>query len=88
MPEDSKHVQSFHCLARSRNIVLFPRYSGLGTDLVLRAGHGLLSGQCRDGVSHHLGAGGSAGEGRGVGARLTEIQTSLVTTQQQHLAAL
>lgn len=39
--------------------------------LVLRAGHGLLPGQGRDGVSDQMGAGGSAGQGGGVGARVT-----------------
>ena len=60
------------------------------TNLVLRAGDGLVPGQGRDGVSHQLGAGGATGQGGGVGARLTEIyrQTSVTTLQQQCLATL
>ena len=63
----------FHCTvwqeAEIHNDLIF---AGV-TNLVLRAGHGLVPGEGRDGVSDQLGAGGATGQGCGVGASVTGI---------------
>ena len=79
MPKDSRHVQPFHCLARTRIAAVLWYFLVSGqTDLVLGAGHCLVPGQGGDGVSHQLRAGGAAGQGGGVSARLAGI-TNIVS---------